>query len=113
MEMNRIWGFFPAQKYLFTERSMQSNTLIFSSTRKTLTKQVPQKAAEMVRGLKQTAHQQLGWFRQRKRADTNQNGLKSVLKGEFSAPLLQLSLLQCYLLSPGIAVRLTEADRDS
>lgn len=91
METNRIWGFFPAQKYLFTERSTQSNTLIFSNTRKTLTKQVPQKAAKMVRGLEQTSCQQLGWFRQRKRADTNQNGLGSVLKGEFSASLLQLS----------------------
>lgn len=111
METNRIWGSFPAQKSLSTERLTQSNSLFFSSTRKTLTKQVPPKAAEMVRGLKQTTCQQLGWFRQRKRADISQNGLKSVLKGEFSASLLQLSHPQCYLPSSGMAVgleRLTE-----
>lgn len=106
-------GFLSSSKIPFHRKVDAIKYFDFNSTRKTLTKQVPQKAAEMVRGLEQTAHQQLGWFRQRKRADTNQNGLKSVLKGEFSAPLLQLSLLQCYLLSPGIAVGLTEADRDS
>lgn len=63
MESNRIWDFFPAQKYLSTERLTQSNSLIFTSTRKRLTKQVQPKAAEMVRGLKQTTCQQLGWFR--------------------------------------------------
>lgn len=79
--------------------------MIFNGTRKTLTKQVPQKAAEMVMGIKQTTFQ-LGWFRQRKRADINQNNLESVLNGELSASLLQLFLLQCYLLSSGIAVGL-------
>lgn len=60
----------------------------------------PQKGSEVVRGLKQTTLQaeEESWHK----PEWPQEGFK----GGFSASLLKLSLLQCYLLSSGIAVGL-------
>lgn len=66
-----------------------------------LTNQVPQRAT---RGLEHRSNEQQGLFRLRKGARVKHSNPKRVLNWEFPASLLQLSPLQCYLLSSDIAV---------